>query len=193
MKIPVDKQFLKYSDQPIWHQKPCHVQSQLNHISSLFWCSVCTSADHLDQQIILILTFEFSLWPFKKYVLYIVVWICVEWITFRRTTSAMLLLSHDQPKTQLRHFTAIHKSSPVSSWDSKVSIECALQNLGGRIFAYCFSNTMYSDVLLFWRTVFCILYGREVLNFGCSANASSCCHVIGWLDICVNEQLNRCT
>jgi len=30
---------------------------------------------------------------------------------------------------QLRDFTAIHKSSPMASWDSKVSIECTLQNL----------------------------------------------------------------
>jgi len=31
----------------------------------------------------------------------------------------------------LCHFTAIHKSSPGASWDSKVSIECTLQNLNG--------------------------------------------------------------
>jgi len=30
---------------------------------------------------------------------------------------------------QLRHFTAIHKSSPVTSLDSKVSFICTLQNL----------------------------------------------------------------
>ena len=30
---------------------------------------------------------------------------------------------------QLRRFTSIHKSCPVASWDSKVSMECALQNL----------------------------------------------------------------
>ncbi len=29
---------------------------------------------------------------------------------------------------QLSHFTAIHNSSPVASWDSNVSIEYALQN-----------------------------------------------------------------
>jgi len=29
---------------------------------------------------------------------------------------------------------------------------------------------MYSDALLFWRTVLCILYSREVFDFGCSAN-----------------------
>ncbi len=29
MKIPVDQQFLKYSDQSVWHQQPFHVQSHL--------------------------------------------------------------------------------------------------------------------------------------------------------------------
>ncbi len=46
-KIPVDQQFLKYSDQPVWHQQPFHDQSHLNPLSSLFWCSVWTSASHL--------------------------------------------------------------------------------------------------------------------------------------------------
>ncbi len=41
----------------------------------------------------------------------------------------MLLLSHDLP--MLHRFTAIHKLSPVASWD-KISIECALQNLTGK-------------------------------------------------------------
>ncbi len=27
VEIPVDQQFLKYSDQPVWHQQPFHVQS----------------------------------------------------------------------------------------------------------------------------------------------------------------------
>ncbi len=30
-----DEQFLKYSDQPVWHQQPFHVQSHLNPLSSL--------------------------------------------------------------------------------------------------------------------------------------------------------------
>ncbi len=34
VKIPIDQQFLKYSDQPVWHQQPCHVQSHLNPLSS---------------------------------------------------------------------------------------------------------------------------------------------------------------
>ncbi len=29
-KIPVDQQFLKYSDQLVWHQQPIHIQSNLN-------------------------------------------------------------------------------------------------------------------------------------------------------------------
>jgi len=47
-KSPVDQQFLKYSDQPVWHQQPCHVQSHFNHLSSPNWCSVWTSAGRLD-------------------------------------------------------------------------------------------------------------------------------------------------
>ncbi len=47
VKIPVDQQFLKYSDQPVWHQQPFHVQSHLNTLSSPFWCSVWTSASRL--------------------------------------------------------------------------------------------------------------------------------------------------
>ncbi len=47
MKIPVDQQFFKYSDQPVWHQQPYHVQSHLNPLSSSFWCSFWTSASRL--------------------------------------------------------------------------------------------------------------------------------------------------
>jgi len=32
--------------------------------------------------------------------------------------------------TMLCH-VSLHKSSPVASWDSKVSIDCTLQNLNG--------------------------------------------------------------
>jgi len=34
VEIPVVQQFLKYSDQPVWHQQPFHVQSHLNSLSS---------------------------------------------------------------------------------------------------------------------------------------------------------------
>ncbi len=44
LKIPVDQQFLKYSDQPVCHQQTFHVQSHLNPLSSQFWCSVWTSS-----------------------------------------------------------------------------------------------------------------------------------------------------
>lgn len=33
---PADQQFLNSSDQPVWYQQPCCVQSHLNHLSSLF-------------------------------------------------------------------------------------------------------------------------------------------------------------
>ncbi len=47
VKIPVDQQFLKYSDQPVLCQQPFHVQSHLNPLSSPFWCLVWNSAGHL--------------------------------------------------------------------------------------------------------------------------------------------------
>ncbi len=71
---------------------------------------------------------------------------------------------HVNNQCQLCHFAAIHNSSPVASWDSKVSTECALQNLGissrssgnfsptgieyyeiwyAALFTYCFSHTIY--------------------------------------------------
>jgi len=38
---------------------------------------------------------------------------------------------HVTYQCQLPRFTAIHKSPPMASWDSKVSIICTLHNLGG--------------------------------------------------------------
>ncbi len=65
---------------------------------------------------------------------------------------------------QLHCFTANHKSSPVVSWDKKVSIKCTLQNLAGVIYTYCFMNTMNSDILLFSRTVFtCYIVGKYAI------------------------------
>jgi len=58
---------------------------------------------------------KLTLQPLKKYCPINGIW-----------TSDMLSISCD-----LQRFIAIHNSSPVDSWDSKVSIECALQNLGG--------------------------------------------------------------
>lgn len=40
----VDQMFLKYSDQPICHQKLGHVQSHLNHFLFSFWCSAGRSS-----------------------------------------------------------------------------------------------------------------------------------------------------
>ncbi len=37
MKIPVDQQFLKYSDQLIWHQQPWHIQNHLLPRSDLWF------------------------------------------------------------------------------------------------------------------------------------------------------------
>lgn len=33
-EVPEDHQFLIYSDQPIWHQQPCHIQSHLHNVTS---------------------------------------------------------------------------------------------------------------------------------------------------------------
>lgn len=43
MKMPVDQQSLKNSDQPIMHQQSCCIQSHLNHLFAPFW-HVWTSA-----------------------------------------------------------------------------------------------------------------------------------------------------
>lgn len=32
----------------LWHHQPCHIQSHLDHIFSLFWCLVWTSESRLD-------------------------------------------------------------------------------------------------------------------------------------------------
>lgn len=42
VKIQVDQLFLKQSNQPIWHQRPVHVQS---HLSSPLWWLLLTSAE----------------------------------------------------------------------------------------------------------------------------------------------------
>ncbi len=42
--VSLDQQFLKYSDQPVWRQKPFHIQSHINPLSYPFWCSIWTSA-----------------------------------------------------------------------------------------------------------------------------------------------------
>lgn len=60
---------------------------------------------------------------------------------------------------ELRHFTVIHKSPPVAC----VSIECLLQNLARHIrssgdFLLTVFQILFSDILLSWLTVFCILY-----------------------------------
>lgn len=46
-EIPVGQQFVKNSDQPVWHRQPRLVQSHLNHLLSPFWCSIWTWADCL--------------------------------------------------------------------------------------------------------------------------------------------------
>ncbi len=57
VKIPVDQQFLKYSD----HQQPFHIQSHLNSLSSPFRCLVWTSASRL-HHILMPKCIEFGVW-----------------------------------------------------------------------------------------------------------------------------------
>lgn len=47
VKIPIDQQFLKRSDQTVW-QHSCHIQSRLYLLSLPFWCFVFTLARHLN-------------------------------------------------------------------------------------------------------------------------------------------------
>lgn len=46
VKIRVDQEFVKYSDQPVFQQPPCHLQSHLDRLSSPSWCSLWTSGTH---------------------------------------------------------------------------------------------------------------------------------------------------
>lgn len=52
IELRVDQQYLKYSDQSICHQQPCHVQSHRNHLSSSFWCLELLPSDWLDLGVI---------------------------------------------------------------------------------------------------------------------------------------------
>lgn len=45
-KIPAE-QFVKYPNQPVCHQQLCHVISHLNHLSSIFGCSVWSTCLHV--------------------------------------------------------------------------------------------------------------------------------------------------
>ncbi len=60
------------------------------------------------------------------YILYIV---CTIYSKNEYTTFVILLPSWDL-QSQLRHFVEFHKSSPMATWDSKVSIGCSYQVRG---------------------------------------------------------------
>ncbi len=68
----------------------------------------------------------------------------IRWKHLRRQ-EVKLSLDSDVPlcilQRKLCHYTAINKSSPMASWDSKVYIGCALQNV--------FMNTMNLERILF--------------------------------------------
>jgi len=73
---------------------------------------------------------------------------------------------HATHQRQLHPFTAIHKSSPVTSWDSKVSI-CTLLN---PLFVHSAVNSDIGYLLCNFfspTTVYCIAY-REECDFRCS-------------------------
>ena len=48
VKIPLIQQFEKYSDKPVWHQQPWHIQSHISRLSSSIGCLGWTAADHVD-------------------------------------------------------------------------------------------------------------------------------------------------
>jgi len=52
----------------------------------------------------------------------------------------------------LCHFSVIHKSYPVASWDSKVSIVCTQNLTGSSTFFYSFMSTVNLDILKLFFT-----------------------------------------
>jgi len=61
---------------------------------------------------------------------------------------------------QLHRLTVIHKSSPVASWDRKVSIRCTLQNQDGSskssCYFFCLLLLKYYEFGLDSHTVYCL-------------------------------------
>jgi len=92
-------------------------------------------------------TFEFTSRSLKKYVLYSM---NVIWTYYIRHVVTIMW------PTSISCITSIHKSSPVASWNRKVSIECTLQNLAG--------SSRSSGV--FSPTVFRTLRIRTYYSFG---------------------------
>jgi len=64
---------------------------------------------------------------------------------------------HVTYQRQLHHFTVIHKSSPVASWDSTVSIIlCTHQNLPGmgiRVLFASFMSTVNLDIAYYFSHI----------------------------------------
>lgn len=87
----------------------------------------------------------------------------VNFITYKGHVCVLGWLPHRQGV-----FTIIHKSFPVSSWNSKVSIVCTLQNLTRNSgSSRYFLSTVYSDILLS-HTLFHRLFSRKVCDYGYS-------------------------
>jgi len=60
---------------------------------------------------------------------------------------------HMTYQRQLCRFTSIHKSSPMASWDSKMSIECALQNLTGSSRSFGDFSPIFFHLFLYFSVV----------------------------------------
>jgi len=69
---------------------------------------------------------------------------------------------------QLPCFTAIHKLSPVASWDSKVSIICTLQNLAEEIAHPGTFCLLFYESCEFRHRLLHFSLTREVCDYGCS-------------------------
>ncbi len=68
--------------------------------------------------------------------------------------------------TNVSCITAVHKSSPVASWDSKVSKKCTLQNLSGRTIGHIGTFCLLFEYYEFGHTIlFQHSASKEVLNF----------------------------
>ncbi len=113
---------------------------------------------------------KLTLWPLKTYILYSM---NMEW------NSDVL-----HPSCYFSHttcFTAIHNSSPVASWHSKVSTECALQNVSGssRSSRYTF-RLMFFRFYVFRHTTYLFAYcihGLQRRHFRYAR-----CHICVWCD-----------
>lgn len=77
-KITIYQHFvLKYSEQLLWHQQQCHIQSHLHHLSTLFWYSVFFISSIFIQYITYDPSDKKNL-PFMHYIIFMCLFIVVQ-------------------------------------------------------------------------------------------------------------------